>query len=113
MPLLKELVGTLEFRQDYTSTFATLTSKLRDLHIDVEQESPLTGNITARCLSVVTNMLVWRCWSDRLILEVRSVGDNRTEVHLYAVPNLLRIRLRKGERPVDLGTVLSALRAAA
>ncbi len=109
MYLIKEPVGTITYQFDYDATFAALISRLRELHIDVLREDKNKGEVVARCLSIVMNIIVWRCWSDRLLFELKKDGANRTKVSIYALPNLFRIKVRKNEEIVDLDKVVSQL----
>jgi len=56
-------------------------------------------------------MGLWRCWSDKLLLEVTDSGMGNTTVRVYALPNWFRLRVRPGERVVTPGEVIAALQA--
>jgi hypothetical protein len=45
----------------------------------------------------------WRAWSDKLLFELKEIGPAKTEVKAYAIPNLLRYKVRKNEKPLDPG----------
>jgi hypothetical protein len=65
--------------------------------------------IIARCLSLSMNLGLWRCWSERLEISFHQIGPTETGVTINAVPSLVRIGVRKGERVTDLGALVSSL----
>lgn len=111
MSFLKELVATLEYREGVQGTFALLERKLAEMHLPVQCANRETGEIVVRCPSLCFNLLLWRCWSDNVLLHVEDAGAGRTRVQIYALPNLLKIRAREDEL-VDLRQVIAALQAA-
>jgi hypothetical protein len=54
-------------------------------------------------------MVVWRCWSDKLLFEVTDTGIGNTTIGVYALPSLFRLGVRRGERVVRPGEVIAAL----
>ena len=67
--------------------------KLTQLHIDIEKEDMDKGEIVARCLTVPMKTIFWRCWSDRLVCEIKRLGVNDTQVRVFTVPNLFRMKI--------------------
>ena len=110
MNLLREPIGTIVFASDYYTAYEKLLNKLQEMHFEVQTQNKSKGKIVVFCLSNLFNMILWRCWSDKLIFNVYSVDENRTEVNIYAVPNLFRIKVKKGEKLVDLEGLLSQLK---
>lgn len=106
---LREHVSTFTFPLDRAGTYALLLSKLRSLGLDVVDASEERGEITFRCLAMPFNMVLWRCWSDKVLLQVRTPERARTQVGMYAIPNLLRIWVRRGEEVVDLKVLATRL----
>jgi hypothetical protein len=109
MFFLKEKIHSGTCRSDRTAAFGALVSKLRDLHLHIEREEAAKGEIVVRCLSLPINWGLWRCWSDRILFEVRDTGDGRAEVSVYAIPNLFRISAATGEPRTDLHKFVSQL----
>src|SRR5579864_4743106 len=97
MYLLKESVGTVMYRFDDATTFDSLVSKLEELHIPIEKQDKRSGEIVVRCLSDSMNMIAWRCWSDKLVFEVKPISEGSTRVTVFAIPNLFRIRVKSDE----------------
>ena len=106
---LKELVHSATLNCDYATTFASLASKLAELKIDVVKEDKDSGEILARCLTCPINVILWHCWSDKLVFAVKRVDTAKTNVKIYAVPNLFRCRTRKDEETVELRALISQL----
>jgi hypothetical protein len=106
---LRELVHSATLHCEYASTFVSLTSKLAELKIDVARADKDGGEIVARCLTCPVNVIFWRCWSDKLVFEVKRTGTAETEVKIYAVPNVFRYRTRKDEVTVELRELISQL----
>jgi len=103
-------VGAITFRSDIASTLATLTARLKELGIALEEADPGRGELRARCVTLPLNMIVWRCWSDKLIFRAREAGDGETKVDIYAVPSFLRLSVRSNEVVVEIRKLLSQLR---
>jgi hypothetical protein len=106
---LRELVHKIVINNDYPTTFASLLSKLNELHIDVAKEDKDAGQIVARCLTGMANLLVWRSWSDKLVFEILRVDSAKTQVKIYLVPNLFRFRIKKNEQVIEVKTLTSKL----
>ena len=99
----------MTFHSDPADVTSTLVAKLRALRIQVEREEPANGEVVARCLTLSTNMILWRCWSDKLLFKVTPSGGNTTRLDVYAIPNLFRIRARKDEIVIDVRELMSQL----
>jgi hypothetical protein len=106
---LRELVHSATLPRDYSTTFASLLSKLAELEIDVAGEDKDRGEIVARCLTRPVNLIFWRCWSDKLVFEVKPTDTARTQVKIYAVPKLFRYRTYKNEETFELRELVSQL----
>jgi hypothetical protein len=106
---LRELVHSGTLDSDYTTTFASLLSKLAELKIDVAREDKRRGEIVATCLTCQANVLFWRCWSDRLVLDVKRIDAAKTQVNIYAIPNLFRYRTDTDEESIELRELVSQL----
>ena len=113
MVFLKEAVAAFSDPRPHGEAFRSLLHSLRNLGLQIEREDSAAGEIVARCLSLCFNMGLWRCWSDKLLLEVRDAGDDGSAIGVYALPNLTRWRVRKGEQVHELGQLVSALRRGA
>jgi hypothetical protein len=105
---LRELVHRATLHSDYTTTFDSLLSKLTKLHIGVTKEDTDSGEIVARCL-IGVNGFLWRCWNDPLVFEVKRLDAAKTQVTIYAVPNLLRFGANRSEEPIELKKLVSQL----
>jgi hypothetical protein len=108
MFMLRERVGSLTYKCDYGTAFDVLVSRLSSHQINVEKKDKTRGEVVARCLTKPLEMLVWRCWSDKLLFRFIEKGGE-TAVDVYAVPNLLRLRIGRDDRTVDLEQLLSQL----
>jgi hypothetical protein len=56
------------------------------------------------------NLVLWRCWSERLEITLHEIGPTKTGVTINAVPSLFRTSVRAGERVTDLVALVSSLR---
>jgi hypothetical protein len=106
---LRELVHSATLDCDYASTFASLTSKLAELKIDVASADKDSGEIVARCLTCPVNVIFWRCWCDKLVFEVKRTSTAETQVKIYAVPNVFRYRTYENEEAIELKKLVSQL----
>jgi hypothetical protein len=109
IPFLREQIKTITFHSEPSDVMAMLSAKLKKFHVDVERDEPAKGEIVARCLAVCFNMLIWRCWSDRLLFKVTKSGAHDTKVDVYTIPNLFRIRVRADETVVDVQKLVAKL----
>jgi len=107
MYFLKEKIRTITYQLEYTAAYALLLSKLKEWNFTIESADQHGGDIVVRCLSQLVNMGLWRCWSDKLLLQIKSVHPNMTSVSVYAIPNLWRIR--SSEKVTDIESLLSQL----
>jgi hypothetical protein len=108
MAFLKERIHRATCRSDRRSVFTALVSKLRSENFHIEKEDSSKGEIVVRCESLPVNWVLWRCWSGKLLFEVREAEDGKTAIDVYALPDLFRIRGRKSE-PTDPRLILSRL----
>jgi hypothetical protein len=109
MYLLKEQIRTIPCRRDYAATFDLLLSKLGDLRLPVEKADQNKGIVLATCISRLINMGFWRCWSDKVLFEIKEVSPNVSSISVYGIPNLLRMRVKPGETVSDLDAMVSQL----
>lgn len=109
MYALKARIHKIVCQSDPEATFAKLVSGLRKQRVEIKYENRETGRVAVRCLSVFTDFALWRCWSDELLFEVEGEDGSRTSVSLYAIPNLMRIKVGKNETPIDLGEFVTRL----
>lgn len=106
---LRKLVHRATIHRDYATTFASLLSKLAGLKIDVASEDKDRGEVVARCLTCPVNLILWRCWSDKLIFEVKRIDAAKTQVKMYAVPNLFRYKTYKNEETFEMRRLVSQI----
>jgi len=109
MHLLREVVHKTTLQSDPATAFASLRSKLAELQIHVEKEDKDRGEIVARCLTSAVNTILWRCWSDKLLFEVKGIDATKTQIGVYAVPNLLRFKVEQSEKTIELKELVSRL----
>jgi len=103
-------VGTVTIPSDPRSALEGLSAKLKELGITLEEVNTDRGELLARCLTLPLNMIVWRCWSDKLIFRANRTGDAETKVAIYAIPSFFRLGVRSNEVVVEIRTLLSQLR---
>jgi hypothetical protein len=109
MYALRSLVHTITCPLPPDAAFTKLLTALREQQVAIQHEYRDTGKIIVRCLSVFINLLLWRCWSDELVIEVKGEDESRTNVSFYAVPNLKRHKVRKDETLKDLAKLITQL----
>ena len=109
MYFLRECVGTITVPSDYNTVYDKLLRKLEEMHFEVEMQNKNKGRIVIICLSNFFNMIMWKCWSEKLIFKLKETEKNRTRIDIIQVPNLFRIRVKKGEKLVDLDNLVSLL----
>jgi len=102
MYALRSLVRTITCPLPPDATFTNLLTALRKQQVAIQHENRDPGKVDVCCLSVFINMVIWRCWSDELLIEVKGEDEFRAKVSFYAVPNIMRIKVRKNETLTDL-----------
>ena len=110
MHLLKEPIGTIIVALDYSNTYDTLLKKLLEMNFEIKEQDKNKGEIEIRCLSSLFNMIFWSCWGDKLLFELKQIEAKRTTVNVFGIPNLFRIKVKKGEVLVDLDKLLLQLK---
>ena len=108
MAWLVQSLGAFIHPQDQSATKAHLVGQLERQGIPAER-SETTPLIVARCVTLCLNLGLWRCWSERLEFRLEEVGPSQTRVTINAVPSLLRLGVKSGERVVDPAALISAL----
>lgn len=108
MAWLKEHIGTLTYPRDRATTFVAVTRKLERLHLPMEKNER-DGTIVVRCLSRPVSLLLWRCWSDKLFIQLTERVDRKTDIRLDAIPNLFRISGGKDEREIKRDALIAEL----
>ena len=110
MTLWRELVGTISFRVDRDSAFTDLLSAIEALDLQVCEADQHKGFIVVRCLTRLVNLVLWRCWSDKLVFEISTTGGASTTVKVYAIPNLFRTGVGSNEKVFDLARIVDAVK---
>lgn len=110
MAWLTQPVAEVTYKGDRPTTQALLLSTLERLGVPA-QELPTHAGLVARCLTLCANFGLWRCWSDALEFHLEDLPERTTRVTITAVPNLFRLRVKRGERVTDVGALLSALQS--
>jgi hypothetical protein len=105
--MTKELLQDMILHQDLESAFTSVASKVNQLNLPVETEDRAAGKIVARCLILLVNLFLSRCWSDKLIFEIAGIDAGETRVRIYAVPNWFRFKVGTNEKPVEPKQFLS------
>ena len=109
MHLLNEHLGTIAYDGDRSAAFAAVSGKLRTSGITILEEDENAGRIVARCLSRLSNLMVWRCWSDKLLVQFEN-ADRTANIRVYAIPNLFRFGVKKGDREINPSSLLAEIR---
>jgi hypothetical protein len=109
MFMLRDNAHETVLRTDYTTTFRSLRLKLSELHIGVEKEDMDKGTITAQCLTGPVKTVLWRCWNDRIVFEIKKIDAANTRVRVFTVPNLFRFKVERDERPIEVNDLVSHL----
>lgn len=108
--MLTDAVAIFHYEQEGDSVFAQVVARVNALGIEIHSCDPVKRKIVVRCLSKILDMLVWRCWSDRLVIQVRQLGPGRSTLEMSALPNLFRYKVGRGERLCDIEALVAELR---
>jgi hypothetical protein len=110
VPWLKERIALITCHSSYDEACRRVAATLTGLGLAVEGRGGTSGDFSVPCLALTTNLILWRCWADRLHLQIRRVGDEVTTVTVHMIPNLWRTGLKSGEEPSDVGRIVASLR---
>ncbi len=107
MLCIRHHIRTLRVALSRASTHRELLRKLE--RIGIKPSSPDTSmrRIVIDCDYLALDLLVWRCWADKMMLELQPVKEDVTLIKIFAIPNLLRIR--PPATPINCSVLLSAL----
>jgi hypothetical protein len=111
MPLLKERVQTIICPSNYNNTYDNLLRRLKEMGFEIMEQKKERGKIIIRCLTSLMNMIFWECWGDRVLFEIKQIEQNKTKVTIFAMLSLLRIKVGKKEKRVDLDKLISELKS--
>jgi len=109
MYLLREIVHKTTVHKAYAEAFTSLLLKLGESDIDVDKQDMNHGEIVARCLTLAANLVLWRCWSDKLVFNMKELDGAKTEVTIYSIPNLFRLNLKPNQKTTDLNGLILKL----
>jgi hypothetical protein len=108
MNLLRELVGTIDYPQSAEASFAAVLATLERLDLFVLETDREARMIRVKCLLDVMNILVWRCWGDKVLIKLVQTDQSKTRISLYGIPNLFRIRTFPPERATTKNEFMAA-----
>ena len=109
MGFLKESIDSITYQDNYENVYEKILSMLNELGIVVEENDKHNGIIRVRWIAQIVNMLLWKCYSDKLLLKIKEVDQSKTRVDIYAIPNLFRLKIKKGEQASDPHELISYL----
>src|SRR5262249_47005547 len=112
MPLLKEELKKLASPYNQAETYQRLLSALEQLHIPIKEIDAERGTILATCLSQIVNFGFWKCWSEKLLIEIKPMDSSGSSVSIYGIPSLWKIKMNRGDSPADIKALVSRLAAA-
>lgn len=108
MYLIRERIQRVACRSDSAVVFAGLVSKLRALNLPIVSMDQAKDEVVVRCLSLLANVILWRCWSDKLLFKIWQGEAGKTVVEVFALPTLTRFT-QGDEQVTDLRDLLSRL----
>ena len=98
MPFVKELIQSTSAPLDRFSTFDRLIDRAKELHLQILEQDRARGVFCVRFLSLAFNMILWKCWSDKILFHVIETGARTTEIRAYAIPNFFRMKTTETEK---------------
>lgn len=108
--MIKEHIDSFMRKGLPAEVFEKLISVMeRHKHIIVDRDKD-KGMITIRYLTLTVNAIVWRCWSEKIMVKVGNGGHGKTKVDVYAIPNLFRIKVKRKEKEQNINELLGQLK---
>lgn len=95
--LVRNLLTEFYVAADLDTTFQTVLSKLAQMGLDVAHTDQNSGHIVVKYLTLLVDMLLYRCYSDRVLIEVRQLKPGECLVKVFALPAWNRVGLKRGE----------------
>lgn len=108
--MLREHVDSFLREGQPSEVFEGLVTILDKHGYAIEKKDTDKGVIVIRYLTLAVNMLLWRCWSDKVLVKTEASGHGKTRVDVYEIPNMFRIKVRKGEQVRNINELLGQLR---
>lgn len=102
---VRESLTEFYVSSDATTTVDLVVAKLGQMGLEISRIDKGAGQILVRYLSLLTDWLLYRCYSDHILVEVKDHGPDESIVKVYAIPSWNRASLRRGEVLRELAPV--------
>ena len=96
--MIRQPLTTVTFPHPAARVLDLLPRELPSIGLSFERAEPERGRVWARGLAKAFDMIIWRCWADRFLFEVKARGPSAAQVDVAMVVNLLRYKVRPSEK---------------
>jgi hypothetical protein len=110
MTLIKEPIDRITINQPPALIFDKISTALSESDFKILEKNDSERLITIRCIVELFNMLLWQSWGDKLQLQCMADDKNQTEIRVYGVPNLFRLKIKKDEKVYKKAEIAGELR---
>jgi hypothetical protein len=99
--MLKERIDSIIYQDNHEDVYHNILSEIGRLDLVIDEEDKGNGIIIVKWLTIIVNLIFCKFYSDKLLLEIKEFNNNTTKVDIFALPNLFRIKIKKGEKASD------------
>jgi hypothetical protein len=93
MNLIREPIDHITVSATPDLIFEKMTTALSRANFKIIQTNNSERLITISCIVDLFNMVLWQAWGDKVLLHFKPQGENETNIQIYGVPNLFRLRV--------------------
>jgi hypothetical protein len=90
--------------------FEKMTRALSIANFKIIQTNISERLITISCTVNLFNMVLWQAWGDKVLLHFKPEGENHTNIQVYGVPSLFRLRVDRKDKVYGKAEIAAKLR---
>ena len=110
MNLIREPIDHITVSATPDQMFEKMTTALSKANFKVIQTNISERLITISCIVDLFNMGFWQAWGDKVLLHFKPEGENQTNIQVYGVPNLFRLRVDRKNKVYGKAEIAAELR---
>ena len=110
MNLIREPIDHITVTATPDLMFEKMTTALSKANFKIIQTNISERLITISCIVGLFNMVLWQTWGDKVLLHFKPEGKNQTNIQVYGVPNLFRLRVDRKDKVYGKSEITAELR---
>ncbi len=110
MNLIRDPIDDITVSATPDLMFEKMTTALSKANFKIIQTNSSERVITISCIVDLFNMVFWQAWGDKVLLHFKPRGENQTNIQIYSVPNLFRLRVDGKDKVYGKAEIAAELR---